>query len=122
VVSQAKIAEFAAALGDADNPAYQGPDAVAPATFAVVIAAKAWDELFADLGLELARTIHVEQRFEYARPLRVGDEIRATLAIDKLRARAGTALITFTVRLADAAGEEVCAAVSTLMHQDAVPA
>ncbi len=47
-VSRAKIAEFAAALGDADNPAYAGNAAVAPPTFAVVLASAAWDAMFAD--------------------------------------------------------------------------
>ena len=42
-VSRAKIAEFAAALADA-NPAYCGPDAVAPPTFAAVLTAAAWSD------------------------------------------------------------------------------
>ncbi len=95
VVSQAKIAEFAAALGDADNPAYQGENAVAPPTFAVLIANAAWENLFTDpeLDLELSRTIHVDQRFEYVRPLRVNDAIQASLTIEKVRVRGGTAIL-----------------------------
>ncbi|MEA5652335.1 MAG: MaoC family dehydratase N-terminal domain-containing protein, partial [Cutibacterium granulosum] len=53
-VSAAKITEFATAIRD-DSPAYQGPDPVAPPTFAMVIAAHAWQRLFddPDLGLRL---------------------------------------------------------------------
>ena len=116
-VSPALIAEFAAALGDA-NPAYAGPDAIAPPTFAAVLAASAWDALFADpdLGLSLARTVHVDQCFDWARPLRAGDQVSATLSLDKVRARGATAFINITVTLTDGVGAEVCRAASTLMH------
>lgn len=116
-VDRAKIAEFAAALGD-DNPAFFGPDAVAPPTFAVVLAAQAWGNLFADddLGLELRRTIHADQRFAWQRPLRAGDEVTATLTIDKVRVRGLSAWITLSVALATEAGEPVCTATSTLVH------
>jgi acyl dehydratase len=117
-VSRAKIAEFAAALGDADAPAYSGPDAVAPPTFAVVLAAAAWDAMFDDpeLGLRLRRTVHVDQRFTWQRPLRAGDEVVATLTIEKVRARGATAILGIAVDLATVDGEPLCTAASTLMH------
>lgn len=117
-VSRAKIAEFAAALGDGSNPAYSGVDAIAPPTFAVVLAAAAWDAMFADpeLGLSLSRTVHGDQRFTWQRALRAGDEITATLTIDKVRLRGPAAIITIAVDLATVAGEPVCTATSTLMH------
>ena len=89
-VSRAKIAEFAAALGDGDNPAYAGADPIAPPTFAVVLSSAAWDAMFADpeLELSLSRTVHVDQRFAWQRPLRAGDEVSATLTIEKVRAAA----------------------------------
>lgn len=116
-VSREKIAEFADALGD-DNPAYRGADAVAPPTFAAVLAAKAWGNLFDDpeLDLRLDRTIHADQRFAWSRPLRAGDEIVATLTITKVKARAQAAFITVTVALATSGGEAVLDATSTLMH------
>lgn len=117
-VSRAKIAEFARALGDGDNPAYQGATPVAPPTFAAVLAAAAWDGLFADPELELAlsRTVHVDQRFAWQRPLRAGDLVRSTLTIDKVRLRASTAIITVSVLLDTPEGEPLCTATSTLMH------
>lgn len=117
VVSAAKVAEFAAALGDGDNPAYAGTDAIAPPTFAVVLSSAAWGAMFddAELELSLSRTVHTDQRFTWTRPLRVGDEVTATLSIEKLRARGTSAFITLTVAL-DAAGERVCDATSTLLH------
>ena len=123
-VSRAKVAEFAAALGDAANPAYGGDCALAPPTFAVVLSSAAWDAMFADpdLGLSLSRTVHVDQRFAWQRPLRVGDQVSATLTIEKVRARGATAIITIAVELATTAGEALCTATSTLMHTSEVAA
>ncbi|HSK31864.1 MAG TPA: MaoC family dehydratase N-terminal domain-containing protein [Propionicimonas sp.] len=117
-VSRAKIAEFAAALGDGDNPAYAGDDPIAPPTFAVVLSSAAWDAMFADpdLELSLSRTVHVDQRFAWQRPLHAGDEVSATLTIEKVRARGATAIITIAVQLATTTGEALCTATSTLMH------
>lgn len=120
-VSQAKITEFAVAIGDGDNPAYQGPGAIAPPTFAAVLSAAAWNAIFTDpdLDLALSRTVHVDQRFEFIRPLRPGDDVRAQLTIDNVRARGSMALITFSVKLTTTDGEDVAVATSTLMHQEA---
>ncbi len=116
-VSRAKIAEFAAALGD-DNPAYSGATPVAPPTFAAVLAAAAWEQLFADaeLDLHLRRTIHYDQRFAFTRPMRAGDLVTAVLTIDKVRVRGNTAFITVSVALDTVAGEPLCTATSTLLH------
>jgi len=117
VVSAAKVAEFAAALGDGGNAAYAGPDAVAPPTFAVVLSSAAWGAMFDDpeLDLSLSGTVHTDQRFSWRRPLRVGDEVTATLNIEKFRARGSSAFITIVVAL-DAGGERICDATSTLLH------
>jgi len=116
-VSRAKITEFAAALSDA-SPAYSGQTPVAPPTFAAVLASDAWGALFADPELELSldRTMHGEQRFTWTRPLRAGDQVTATLTIDKVRSRGATAFVTVSVLLATTAGEAVCTAESTLVH------
>jgi acyl dehydratase len=116
-ISSAKIAEFAAALGDA-NPAYRGPGATAPPTFAALIAARAWDAMFEDpeLGLALRRVVHTEQRFSYRRPLRVGDRVCATLTIDKVRSRPDVDIISSSVMVDTAAGEQICTAASTFYH------
>jgi acyl dehydratase len=117
-ISRAKIAEFAAALGDADNPAYSGSVPIAPPTFAVLLAAGSWESMFADpeLELSLSRTVHADQRFTWQRPLRAGDEVVAQLRIDKVRLRGATAIITIAVDLSSTSGESLCTATSTLMH------
>lgn len=120
LVSQAKIDEFRAAVGD------RGTGPQAPGTFAMVIGAKAWDGLFADPELELAlsRTMHADQRFDFVRPMVAGDEISAELVIDKVRNRGAMDMITVIVELsaqppaegAPETPELVCRATSTLIH------
>ena len=117
VVSRAKVAEFANALGSAEA-AYFDDDPIAPPTFAAVLASDAWGALFADpeLDLQLKRTVHTDQRFLWQRPLQVGDTVVATLSIDKVRTRGNSAFITVSVQLSTTDGDEVCTAVSTLLH------
>ena len=117
-MSRAKIAEFATALGD-DNPAYFDADApIAPPTFAAVIAAQAWGAMFGDpdLGLALRRTIHADQRFDIIRPLREGDDVVATLTIEKVRNRGAMDMVTIAVELATVEGEALGSATSQLIH------
>jgi acyl dehydratase len=116
-VTAIKIAEFAAALGD-ENPAYYGDTPVAPPTFAAVLAAAAWESMFADpaLGLELRRIVHGDQRFTYRRPLQAGDRLTATLTIDKVRVRGAAEIISSAVDVHDQTGELTCTAAATFVH------
>ena len=116
-VSAAKITEFATALGD-DNPRYRGDSLMAPPTFAAVISAPAWDQLFGDpeLGLSLERVVHGDQRFTFMRPLHAGDVVIATAMIDKVRVRSGSEIISATVEMASHDGEPICTARATFAH------
>lgn len=114
-VTAGKIAEFAAALGD-PNPSYAGTDAIAPPTFPVVMAG--WDAVFGDpeLGLDLNRTIHAEQKFAYARSLRAGDEVEAIVRIVSVRVRGQLDRVIVATDIATVAGEHVCTMTSSLFH------
>jgi acyl dehydratase len=116
-VTAAKIAEFAAALGDG-SPAYSGEHPVAPPTFAAVISAPAWQQMFGDPELDLAlpQIVHGGQRFAFRDPLRAGDVVQATLTIDKVRVRAGTEIISSSVVIAGVDGAERCTATATFVH------
>lgn len=116
-VTKEKIAEFAAALGD-NNPAYQGKTPIAPPTFAALIAAQAWRPFFDDpkLGIALEHTVHANQSFSFARPLRCGDEVVATLTITKVRTRGQMELITIEVKIDTIENEHVVTATSQLVH------
>jgi len=116
-VEEGHVTAFARAIGDA-NPAYYGPDAVAPATF--VQASAQWDPdyvLRPTIGGEWwgsgrdagsapqfagsGTGLHAEQHYEYARPVRVGDVLTATAkpgrTWEKEGRRAGKLVFTETV-------------------------
>jgi acyl dehydratase len=118
-ITAVKIAEFATALGD-QNPAYYGDTPVAPPTFAAVLAARAWDSMFVDpeLGLDLHRIVHGDQRFTYRRSLRAGDRIAATLTIEKVRLRGAAVIISSVVDLHDVAGDLACTAATTFIQSE----
>jgi acyl dehydratase len=128
-VSRAKIAEFAAALGDQD-PAYRDPEAaralghpdvIAPPTFAIVISLGAANVVLDDPEVELdySRVVHGEQRFTHHRPIRAGDRLVARTTIESVRHVAGNDLLTTRVELAAEDGEAVCTAVSMLVARAA---
>lgn len=115
-VSRAKIDEFRTAIFD--TPTDDSDDlAIAPPTFAMVIAAQAWQGVFDDeeLGLALQRLVHTDQRLTFTRPLREGDLVQATATIDKVRNRGAIDMVTLSVELT-VDGEQVCVASSGLMH------
>ena len=117
VVSAAKIAEFARALGD-DSAAYRGESPIAPPTFVAVVTSTAWEQMFDDPELDLAlrRIVHGDQRFTYTRPLRPGDVITATLTIDKVRVRAGSEIISVSLAVQTVDAEPICTANATFFH------
>lgn len=90
-VSREKIREYAAALGETD-PRYgsDGPDCVAPPTFAACFTViKGGAPAFADpeLGTHPA-LVHGTQRYDFGeRPLRPGDVLRCTPRIADITSR-----------------------------------
>ncbi len=114
-ITETKVREFAIAVGH-DVPVGGVP--AVPPTFAAVLAMSAWDALYSDpeLDLRLDRTVHVDQRFTWQRPLRIGDEVTATLSVEKARVRGASAFITLNVSLATLDGEPLVEAESTLLH------
>jgi hypothetical protein len=112
-VSREKIAEFATAIGADPAPS------VAPPTFPIVIAFQAMQDLMADpdVGIELRNVVHGDQRFTYARPIRAGDELVATLTVDSLRKTAGMDMINTRTEIATTDGEPVASAQALLLHR-----
>jgi N-terminal half of MaoC dehydratase len=67
VVERGKIAEFAAAM-QSQNPAYAGPDAIAPPTFLISASLWAPDGAAVDVGFDRRRLLHGEQEFIFHGP------------------------------------------------------
>jgi acyl dehydratase len=128
-VSRVKIAEFAAAIGDA-NPVYRDrqaarsaghADVIAPPTFPIVISMAGSGAALADpgLGLNYAMVVHGEQRFSYIRPLTAGDVVTAQVTLSDIRDAGRNVMLTTSTDIRTVWGELVCTAVSTIVERGA---
>lgn len=115
-VTEERIAAFAAATGTPYTTG--GP---APATFPIVVAFDAMQDLMADpeVGIELHHVVHGQQRFFHERPVRAGDRLRAELSVTGLRQIGGADIISTASAITDAEGRLVCTAEATLVHKAA---
>ncbi len=112
-VSVEKLREFAAATGS------ELDGTTAPVTFPIVVAFQAMTALMADpeVGIELHRVVHGEQRFTYTRPVVAGDVLSAALTVDTLRQMGGADIIGTRSEITDADGRPVVTAYATLVHR-----
>jgi MaoC dehydratase-like protein len=115
LVTTERIAEFRRALGD--EPA--GDPDEAPFTFAMVVAFGLMTHLMTDptVGIELRNVVHRDERIDQVRPVRAGDRLNATLAVESVRSAAGVDLIATRTDVSTAEGEPVCTARATLAHR-----
>ena len=125
LVGREKVREFARAVF-ADAPQHTDveaaraagyADVVAPPTVAMVIQDQTLQQLLAldDSGIELARTIHAEQKFQYSRPIVAGDELTGQLQVTGIRTLGGNAMITSEAIITDTSGAHVVTATSVLL-------
>ncbi|WP_062516963.1 FAS1-like dehydratase domain-containing protein [Demequina gelatinilytica] len=123
-VTRVKIREFADAV-DAYSFAHRSEeaaraegfsDAVAPTTFAVVIAQQAEFHVVVDpeVGVDFSRVVHADERFTHHRPIIAGDLISATVHIDDIKQRGGISTVTTRTELTDEDGAPVSTVISTL--------
>ncbi|MDX6313861.1 MAG: hypothetical protein QOF84_3116 [Streptomyces sp.] len=126
-VGREKIREFAEAVGD-PNPVYTDPDAakafghpdvIAPPTFPFLITYKAAGQVVLDpeLGLDFGRVVHGDQKFSYTRPVRAGDRLSVTVAIDAIKSLAGNDVIDVRGDVRDESGEHVVTALMKLVSR-----
>ena len=117
-VSREAIRAFAHAVGDTTAGPNQDP-AIAPPTFAMVVQDLTLQQLLSEpeTGIVLSRVLHGEQKFHYQRPVRVGDELSATLSVASLRQIGGNDIIGTASEVRDAAGDLVCTTTATLVHR-----
>jgi acyl dehydratase len=123
VVSREKIREFADAIGSPEG-AYRDasaahalghPDVIAPPTFPILMTMEAAYAICADLGLDLSRVVHGDQRFVYTRPVRAGDRLLGVTTVEKVMARAGNEFLTTRTDVTTDAGEPVVSAWTRLV-------
>ncbi|MFC5789474.1 MaoC family dehydratase [Agromyces tardus] len=125
LVGREKVREFARAVF-ATNPINHDVDAaraaghadvVAPPTFAVVVQESTLAQLLAepDAGIDFTRVVHGDQRFTFSRPIVAGDELVATLTVSSVKTLGAHSMVTAESAIADATGEHVVTAISTLV-------
>lgn len=124
-VGREKIREFALAV-KATHPLHHDVDAarsaghvdlVAPPTFAVVVAQRAEAVYIQDpdAGIDFSRVVHAEERFTHHRPIVAGDELTATVHVERARAVGTGGMVATRTELSDASGAPVATVRSTLM-------
>ena len=125
-VGREKIREFADAIGDRhpacrDREAARAlghPDVVAPPTFPAVLALAAARRVVDELGIDLARVVHGDERYTYLRPIVAGDLLTIALTVESVRAVAGNDLLVLRGDVASADGEPVVTTRSTLVVRE----
>jgi acyl dehydratase len=109
LVTETEVASFATAIGSSTRRI--------PATFPIVVTFRALLDFLEAEQVELSRIVHGDQKFAYQRPIVVGDELTAILAVTGLRQIEGTDILRTTSTITDATGEVVCTAGATLVHR-----
>jgi len=95
LVTTEKVSAFVNAIGDT-NPAYAA-GTVAPPTFPIVVTMHAMEEAFHDPALQMdySRIVHSDQRFQYVRPIRIGDELTVRASVEEIKPLGPSEIATF---------------------------
>jgi acyl dehydratase len=116
-VGREKIREHALAVKN-DNAYFQdetvaaelGHDSLpAPLTFISIFGYQAQSAFFADanIGIQDAQIVHVDQELKFVKPIFAGDKLYADVYVDSVRQAHGTDLIVFKTIITDDAGDVV---------------
>ena len=127
VVGREKIREFAAAVADTHPAHYDEGSAkelgydnvIAPLTFIAVAGRRVQLEMFQqfDVGINLARVIHRDQKLRFHRPIVVGDELYFDSYLDSVIQSHGTVIAELRSEVTDGAGEPVLTTVVTMIGE-----
>ncbi len=127
VVGREKVREFAAAVAD-DHPAHSDveaaralgyPGVVASLTFIAVAGRRVQLEMFKhfDVGINLARVIHRDQKLKFHRPIVVGDELYFDSYLDSVIESHGTIISELRSEVTDQRGNPVLTSVVTMIGE-----
>jgi hypothetical protein len=88
-VKQSEIDAFAGLIGEADTR-------VAPPTFSIRITLSQFESILTkpEIGVDWARLVHGDQKFEIYRPVIAGDIFKCSATIETLRVAAGNEIIS----------------------------
>jgi acyl dehydratase len=129
-VTRDHVERFAAAIGE-DRAVFRDGDAaeaagyggqVAPPTFLTAMQIMTSAQVVADpeLGLDYTRVVHGEQSYAWRRPVVVGDVLSARPRIADIFAKGPNEFLVIEAQVADAQGEPVAVARTTLLSRGTV--
>ncbi len=127
VVGREKIREFAAAVKD-DHPVHFSEEAAAAAgypglvaslTFIAVAGRRVQLEIFKqfDVGINLARVFHRDQKIRFHRPIVAGDQLYFDAYLDSVIQSHGTVIAELRSEVTDAEGKPVLTTVVTMIGE-----
>ena len=124
VVGREKMREFARAVKEETPACYDeaaaaelGYDAVL--TFVAVAGRRVQAEMFKrfDVGINIARVIHRDQKFKFHRPLMAGDELYFDSYLDAVTESHGAVITELRAEVTDADGNPVITSVVTMFGE-----
>jgi acyl dehydratase len=121
------VGRFADAIGE-DAPIFRDVQAakelgydeqLTPPTFVTAMQIMTSGQVVLDqeLGLNYSLVVHGEQEYEWRRPVKVGDKLRATPRIADIYARGPNEFLVIEAEIKDESGETVVIARSTLLSR-----
>lgn len=129
-VSREKVREFAKAVLDT-HPAHATQDAasdlgheriIASPTFVAILAPFTQKYLFDNVlvDFDLSQVLQADQRFDYARPLAVGDVLSVDVVVEGIREMAGSSMFTIRNDFRGADGDMIVQSWTTLVGRAGV--
>ena len=127
LVGREKIREYAKAV-QSDDPIHFSveaaraagyPDVVAPLTFIAIAGRQVQLEIFKqfDVGINLARVIHRDQKIRFYRPVFAGDKLFFDSCLDSVLESHGTVISELRSEVTDAEGKPVLTAIVTMIGE-----
>lgn len=127
LVGREKIREFAKAI-QTDDPVHFSEEAakaagyhdlVAPLTFIAIAGRQVQLEIFRnfDVGINLARVIHRDQKIKYHRPIVAGDKLFFDSWLDSVTESHGTVISELRSEVTDEEGKPVMTTIVTMIGE-----
>ena len=129
LVGREKVREYAKAV-QSDDPLHFSeeaakaagyPNVVAPLTFIAVAGRQVQLEIFKqfDVGINLSRVIHRDQKILFHRPIFAGDKLYFETWLDSVLESHGTVIIEMRSEVTNAEGEPVMTTIVTMIGEAA---
>ena len=129
LVGREKIREYAKAIQCEDPISHSEesakaaghPDVVAPLTFIAIPGRQVQLDIFRnfDVGINIARVIHRDQKITYHRPICAGDKLYFDSWLDSVIESHGTVISELRSEVTDAEGKPVMTTVVTMIGESA---